>query len=173
MQEIGIIKISWKYLTLWRSLLSVFSEHRGPHSWSQSSTLFKVCWKSVIAAASDLINPVEADGKQLFLLGSYLVSELPNFPCIEEKYCSQLMVKEIDSLESLWELCGSCLWLAVCFWRARRKIPCVPSISFTISHLVFTDKRTASEWEPFLHTTHLPWTKCFTYSYYFSNIGRC
>ena len=59
---------SWKYLTIWRPVLPVFLEHRGPHSWSPTWTPFRVCWRSAAAVACDLIL-VEADGKCQFLAG--------------------------------------------------------------------------------------------------------
>ena len=60
---------SWKYLTLWRPLLPVFPEHRGPPSWSPAWTPFRMCWRSATAVTSDLIL-VEAGGQWQFLVGS-------------------------------------------------------------------------------------------------------
>ena len=63
MQEFGLIKIfTWKYLTIWRPILSALPEHRVPHSLSPPRTPFRGGWGSEAAAVHDLIH-VEADGK--------------------------------------------------------------------------------------------------------------
>ena len=52
---------SWKYPTIWRLVLLVFPEHRVPHSWSSTGTLFKGYCGLAAVVAHDLIH-VEANG---------------------------------------------------------------------------------------------------------------
>ena len=69
----------WKYLSQ-GVFCQFFPEHRGPHSWSSCWTLFRICQRSAIAAASDLML-VEADGKCPCLVGS------PLSKIFKRKYC--------------------------------------------------------------------------------------
>ena len=46
---------SRKYLTIWRSVLPVFSEHRVPHFSSPPQSPFKRFWRSAVAVAHNLI----------------------------------------------------------------------------------------------------------------------
>ena len=53
---------SWEHLTIWGPVLPVFPEHRVPYFCSPPWTSSGACWRSVAAAAHDLIL-VEIDGK--------------------------------------------------------------------------------------------------------------
>lgn len=75
------------------------------------------------------------------LLDSYLISALPNISCAEESYCPQIIHKEIDVWKSLRTLL---VLFLVCFVFPKilgKNIihSCMPSISFNIFHLIFTD----------------------------------
>ena len=68
-----VLKIfSWEYLTIWRPVLTVFPQHRLPHSWSPSWTPFRMCWRPTTAVANDSVL-VKLGGEGPSLVGNALL----------------------------------------------------------------------------------------------------